>query len=230
MIAARGRRPVYIELCGLAGVGKTTLSRRIRRALPQRHFFARDKRRESLLQLLAGDREYAKAAVRLLRYTSIERGAILTRAIAQTRFILGTAKRTDYRKHPRGALLLDEGPVTHLVALGGYGPRWDDFVPLLVPDRSAADPVYIFLAAEGADIEARLRARARPAKFRVGRTGKEGTDVAGRAIGQRYWFERLTRAGVRCLWVDTSGKPAETVEAEVLPFLSGALDLTRGRS
>lgn len=215
------RRPVYLELCGVAGVGKSTLAGHLRRSMPNRRFFRRDRAQESGLRLLRDRSSYADRASafrRLFRYLLIERRAIFVSAWRRARFIVGLPARRDWLG-PGNVLLLDEGPVTYLVTLGGYGSGWEEWWRVLVPDPHEVHGIFIFLAGSPAVVDERVARRARPHKFRVGRTGKEGITREHRMEGQRFWYERLRAEGVDALWIETDDMEPEVVHARVKAYL-----------
>lgn len=214
-------RPLYIELCGVAGVGKSTLASHLRRSMPDRRFFRRDRRQESGLRLLRqkdGPADRSRAFRDLFRYILIERRAIFVSAWRRARFIVGVPARRDWLGSGH-VLLLDEGPLTYLVTLGGYGPAWAGWWRILVPDPREIHAVFIFLAGSPAVVDERVARRARPHKFRVGRTGKEGITREHRMEGQRFWYKRLRAEGVDALWLETDDLEPEEVHARVRAYL-----------
>lgn len=214
-------RPIYIELCGVAGVGKSTLASHLRRSMPGRRFFGRDRKQESGLRLLREKGSHvdrSNAFRRLFRYLLIERRAIFVSAWRRARFIVGLPARRDWLG-PGNVLLLDEGPLTYLVTLGGYGTRWGDWWRILVPDPHEVHGIFIFLAGTPGVVDGRVARRGRPHKFRVGRTGKEGITREHRMVGQRFWYERLRAEGVDTLWVETDDLGPEEVHARVKAYL-----------
>jgi hypothetical protein len=219
-----GGRPLYVELCGLPAVGKSTLARNLVRRLPDRRAFLRDKRGESLTALvragLSDDRRRLRAFCELFGYLRFRRSAAAWGAMRRARYIVGTALRRDYRDGSDGMLLLDEGPVTYLINVGGYGPDWEDWAELLVPDRATVDACYVFLDADPDALAERAVLRARPHKLRLGRTGKEQTSLEGRRVGHRFWASRLADAGARCLWLETAERSADEVADEVARFIT----------
>jgi hypothetical protein len=222
---ATSGRPLYIELCGLPAVGKSTVAAHLRRAMPERTFFGRDKRRESAARIaldgmMRRDRRRVAALWRLFRYLWRERSAFPWGALRRARFIVGTAARRDFRACGNGVLLLDEGPVNYLVNVGGYGPGWRGWADILVPDPVAVESIFIFLHAGRDALDTRERQRARPGKLRVGRTGKEGITAERRTEGHRFWSARLPEAGARCLWIETDGRTPEDVAGEVVRYIA----------
>jgi hypothetical protein len=187
-------------------------------------FFARNKRQESFWRLLTGfaggDLYHATALWTLFHYMLMDRGALPWSAMRRARFVVGTALRRDYRSVPNGVLMLDEGPVNYLVNVGGYGPGWDGWETILMPDPREVEVRYVILHATAPETERRFVARARVRKFSVGPTGKAGIGPEQRMQGHRYWSGRLEAAGAQCLWLDTSGRTPEEVTEEVLRFLA----------
>jgi hypothetical protein len=91
----------------------------------------------------------------------MDRGAVPWSAMRRARFVVGTAIRRDYLDVPNGVLMLDEGPVNYLVNVGGYGPGWDGWETILMPDPREVDVRYVFLHATAPETEQRFVTRAR---------------------------------------------------------------------
>jgi hypothetical protein len=184
----------------------------------------RDKRQESFWRLLTGfaggDLYRATALWTLFHYMLMDRGAVPWSAMRRARYVVGTAIRRDYLDVPNGVLMLDEGPVNYLVNVGGYGPGWDGWETILMPDPREVDVRYVFLHATAPETEQRFVTRARKRKFSIGPTGKKDIGPEQRAEGHRFWSGRLAAAGAQCLWVDTSGRTVDEVTEEVLRFLA----------
>lgn len=197
----------------------------LRRKLGERQFYRREKKRVSALRLLLAKGEAGarrrRAYLDLLRYQVTERSALPIYASKRARFIVGNGARRDYWDAANSVLMLDEGPVGSLVAVGGFGHRWDGWEGILLPDPGPVEPWYVFLDAPLATVEQRVRKRARPHRDRFGRTGKEGTSVADRAVGLAFWYGRLIRAGGQCLWVDTEARSAGEIADEIVDRIRG---------
>ena len=215
---------IYIELLGAPGVGKSTTRRELAPFFEGAVFFnglglGRRGYAELLWRSLFSRKRRANF-VTLVWYLWQRRGAGVRYAVRRSAYITGVAASSGL---DHGKVFSDEGPVTYLVNVGGYGSDWAHFERVLLPENPATIPFYIYLQASELMIQERLKRRGHSRKKRERRTGKEGVSEAMRHEGRLYWLERLQAAGANTLVVETDNRSAGEVAQSVKDFIQRVL-------
>lgn len=214
-------QPLYIEMIGPSGVGKTTVLRLVADELRGRQVFFRGGLRKRLLQNLAntlhsGTRR--RRFVEFYRYLRIQKKVPRALALRRAAAVTGMPACKSFIR-AKGALLVEEGPVGYLSSCGGYGDEWKAWTTTLLPANPDAQAFYVVLTASSAEVQRRSRLRGRPDEKGWGHIGKEGITAEQRAEGRQYWMASISAAGGHCIEVPTENRLPAQIAADVCRFI-----------
>ncbi len=215
------QRPLYIEMIGPSGVGKTTVLRLVAQDFEGRPLFFRGGLKKRLLQNFCNTaRRWQRLRCFLEFYTYLRKKKCASRRLSFRRAvaITGIPGCTSFVAVGNGVMLIEEGPVSYLCSCGGWGLGWEKWVDVLLPDTRSVS-IFIVLSATPEELALRSNLRARSPQRRTCRTGKEGIGVEARAPAYEYWTRHLSKAGAHCLHISTSSRSPEDIARKVVQYI-----------
>lgn len=214
--------PLYIEMAGPSGVGKTTVLRLVAKSLGGRKVYIRGglkKRKFQNVFNTALSWWRIRPFIKLYRYLrvgkNVPRGPAMQRAAA----ITGIPAWHSYFWRRNSALLVEEGPLLYLTGCGGYGDSWSDWVDVFLPDRQDVQVFFIVLKASPEEILRRRAARGQERRKRTWCKGTEGMTDDLQEQARRYWLGPLSEAGAHCLEIDTEERSEFEIAQMIADFV-----------
>lgn len=226
-------KPIYIEMLGPSGVGKTTVANLVAADLVEWRVLYRGglKNREwqnlfAALRSWKRLRRFIKFYYYLRNHRNVPRQLARRRAAAVT----GIPVPRPFIRRGSCALVVEEGPVGYLSSCGGFGEPWKEWVEVLLPEGLEVQAFFIMLTASPEELERRRAKRGRPDKVRTLMKGTEGLTEEMQHRGKQYWLSQLTASGAFCKDIITDSRSAEDIAQEVCAFVRNCLLAADGSS
>lgn len=220
--------PIYIEMVGPSGVGKTTVIRHIAQSLQGRPVYLRGGLRKRQFQnfvntLLSIWR--VRHLLEFYRYLRIDKKVPRAPALRRAVAITGIPACRKFLRAKNGVLLVEEGPLLYLTSCGGYGEAWKDWGRVFLPDGRDVRSFFIVLRASQEEIFRRRKVRGRVRRARSWPKGTEGMTDELQEQARSYWLKRLSAEGACCIEIDTEARePTEIAQIIVDQVKSLTLD------
>lgn len=220
-----GERPLYIEMIGPSGVGKSSVLRLVADGLPGRVVYFRSGFRKRQWQNLGNSLLSWRQARRLIEFYRYlcQKGVPGNLALRRAAAVTGMAADRSLAGKGNAVLLVEEGPVLYLSSCGGFGDAWKDWLHLFLPDDPKVQTFFVLLKASPEELERRRRRRGRPVKIRQSPKGTEGITPELQAQAGCYWVPHLAAAGAHCIEVDTEDRSVEEVAQAILTFVQSPM-------
>ena len=211
--------PLYIEMVGPSGVGKTTIAKLIAEALYPRPVFFRGGLRKRQLRNFVNtlwSRWRLKYFFWFYRYLRVEKRVPRAPAARRAAAITGIPACPSFARVRDGVLLVEEGPLMYFTGCGGYGPHWEEWVRILLPDDRRVRSFFVVLRASPEEIRKRRNMRGRIRKRRSWPKGTEGMTDDLQEQARCYWLPRLSKEGAYCIEIGTDDRSASEVAQEIV--------------